>query len=436
MSTLKKLLIITYYWPPAGGPGVQRWLKLTKYLIALGYDLHILTLDPEKANYPLVDNSLDELDPSSYSLYRTDNFDIFNALKKFNKKAEYPYSGFANHKKISFLGKVIRVIRSHFFIPDPRKGWNKYAIAQAKNIIEEKNITHVITTSPPHSSQLIGLNLKKHFSHIKWFADLRDPWTDIYYYKEFFHSKWSASRDLSYEKEVIKYCDKLFVVGPHMKLLFANKYGIEIENKTEVIMNGYDASEINSSNTPSEDKYTIGYTGTLAKSYSIEGFLTALEKLKEFHSQLEVRFTGKIDPDYIDYIQKSSLKDIFIFKEHVSHSEAIDQMHESNLLLLGIPRHAHNKLHVSGKIFEYLASKRKIICIGPVDGDPALILKSVDAGSSYDYDDIEGIQEFLKKELQNWSQDKKNYQIESETSQYTRSKIAEKVASIIESESI
>ena len=175
---MKKILIITYYWPPSGGPGVQRWLKFSKYLPEFGYDPIIITVDPEKAEYPIKDHTLEQDVRAGQIVYRTDCSGIYEYYKKLTKAQSAPYSGFVNEGTPSLKQKIARFIRGNFFLPDARRGWNKHAYHQAIQIIQEEKIDAVITTGPPMSTHLVGQKLKKRF-HLHWIADFRDPWTDI-----------------------------------------------------------------------------------------------------------------------------------------------------------------------------------------------------------------------------------------------------------------
>lgn len=427
----KKILIITYYWPPAGGPGVQRWYKLCKYL-SKDLDIDLITLDPEKANYPVVDESLEEdFVNSRVNVIRTGNFDLFNFFKRFSKKAEYPISGFANSSsKLRFSQILARKLRSRFLIPDPRKFWNKYAIKSASKLISENDYEAVITTSPPHSSQLIGLELKKKFPKINWIVDLRDPWTDIYYYKDFMHSKRSAKTDLNYEKQVITKSDEILVVSEHMKILFENKYGAG--KKTSVIPNGFDIEDIQSISEPNQDLFKITYTGTLAADYNISPFLNVLEKLSKKHSEIRLVFVGRMDSNYRKKIETSKVNSIVSFNGHVTHQKAIDYMHASNMLLLVIPDHEHNKLHVSGKIFEYMASKRPILCLGPKDGDAAEIIFNTHSGKTINYENESEIECYIEEVFFKWKSDPNNFKINNTPESFSRRIISKDLLKILD----
>jgi glycosyltransferase involved in cell wall biosynthesis len=389
---MNKVLIVTYYWPPSGGAGVQRWLKFSKYLPEFGWEPIILTVDPEYAAYPVTDPSLKEDLPLALSVHTTP---ATNYFKIYNKdQTRIPSAGFANSIDNSFKGKILRFIRGNFFIPDPRRGWNKYAIQKACELIETEGIKNIITTSPPHSSQLIGLKIKKKYPKINWIADLRDPWTDIFYYKQFyptFISKWIDQR---YETGVLKETDKIITVGASLKKLFQLKVK-EIEKKTEVITNGYDEDDFPGSISSDPPIFTITYVGTLSDIYPVDGFLKALTGFKRKGNEFVLRFIGSVSQSQKDLILTVTGESNCEFISYVNHSAAIGFMLKTTALLLIIPDHQSNKSILTGKLFEYIAAGKPVICLGPSDGDAAEIIRNCGHGSTFDYSDSKAISEYL-----------------------------------------
>jgi glycosyltransferase involved in cell wall biosynthesis len=389
---MNKVLIVTYYWPPSGGAGVQRWLKFSKYLPELGWDPIVLTVDPECAAYPVTDFSLKEDLPSSVKVHLTPAINYFGIYKK--DKSKIPSAGFANSADNTLKGKILRFIRGNFFLPDPRKGWNKYAFKKACELIENEGIKHIITTSPPHSTQLIGLKIKKKYPTIKWIADLRDPWTDIYYYKQFYHAFFSKWIDLRLEESVLKKADKIITVGPSLKNLYSQKVKGTAE-KTEVITNGYDEDDFSGIKVTTPSMFTITYVGTLSDIYPVDGFLNALQIYKEKGNEFMLRFIGTVSQNQKDLIQSKTGDSILEFIPYVDHPSAIEFMLKTSVLLLIIPDHQSNKSIITGKLFEYIASGKPIICLGPDDGDAAGIMRSIGHGMTFSYTDSKGICEYL-----------------------------------------
>jgi glycosyltransferase involved in cell wall biosynthesis len=390
---MKKVLIVTYYWPPGSGAGVQRWLKFSKYISLSGWEPLILTVDPGYATYPAVDNSLEGDIPPGLRIYRTKATDYFRLYKK--DKSKIPSAGFAVNGKKGFPGKISRFIRGNFFIPDPRKGWNRYALRKACELIENEGISYLITTSPPHSTQLVGLRLKKRYPDIKWIADLRDPWTDIYYYDEFFPLSLARKIDSGYEKKVLESADRIITVGQSLKKLFASKIP-GLSDKISVICNGYDEEDFHGTEASKPGIFTISYTGTLSGSYPLNGFLKALSLFKEKGGNYRLRFTGAVSEEQKKLITSTEDKSAVEFNPYADHRKAIGYMMDSSALLLIIPDHRSNRSIITGKLFEYLATGLPVICLGPADGDAAEIIDYCGNGKTFDYEDSDGILKYIE----------------------------------------
>lgn len=417
-----KVLIITYYWPPSGGAGVQRWVKFARYLPEYGWEPYILTVDPRYAAYPVTDDSLCSEVPASVKIYHTRAKDYFTIFGK--DKSKIPSAGFARHKDESIKGKMLRFFRGNFFIPDPRKGWNRYAFKKACELITKFNIENVITTSPPHSTQLIGLKLRKAFPTVNWVADLRDPWTDIYYYKQFYHTSLAKRIDSFYEKEVLRNADKIITVGESLKKLFSSK--VEgTADKIEVITNGYDEEDFALPHPPEPGNFTITYVGTLSDAYPLHGLTDALSSIKD--TKFILRFIGAVSPRQKEFILNSPVSENAEFIHYVDHAAAIRYMRESSALLLIIPDHESNKAILTGKLFEYIAAGRPVICLGPEDGDAAGILKETAAGSCFRYDDINDMGEYLRELVH-----ARTRSVETARTKFSRRRLTGKLAVILD----
>ncbi|HZL11221.1 MAG TPA: glycosyltransferase [Prolixibacteraceae bacterium] len=423
---MKKVLIITYYWPPSGGAGVQRWLKFAKYLPEFGWQPVILTVDPKYASYPQRDESLlDEVDPSCM-VYSTKSFELYNLYKFISGKEEVPYGGFANESEEGLLQKVSKFLRGNFLLPDPRKGWNKYALKKAAELIREFNIDTVVTTSPPHSSQLVGLKLKQKFK-IRWIADLRDPWTDIFYYKQFNHTALARKIDKRYERKVVENADLLITVSEDVKRIFAEKSGSLVAAKTAVIPNGFDEDDFRITCIPEEAGKVITYTGTISEAYDVDKLLEALLLLSEdLKSRLLIRFVGKVPPSVEQKLRSTRLAVEFV--GYVNHTKSIEYLLRSDLLLLVIPKEKNNRGILTGKFFEYLASQKPVLAIGPTDGDLAKIILETQCGKLFDYEDKEGMLQFIQDQLNNPA----TVLNPVSANQYSRKELTRKIAGLLE----
>ena len=423
---MKKVLIITYYWPPSGGAGVQRWLKFAKYLPEYGWQPVILTVDPLYASYPQRDESLaGEIDPQCM-VYTTKSFELYNVYKFLSGKKEVPYGGFANESKEGLLQKASKFIRGNFLLPDPRKGWNRYALKKASELILQFNIDTVVTTSPPHSTQLIGLKLKQKFN-IKWIADLRDPWTDIYYYNQFKHTALARTIDLQYERKVVENADLLVTVSEDVKRIFAGKSSLPVAAKTVVIPNGFDEDDFLLKQVPAETKKVITYTGTISEAYPVDCFLQALSALDQgLKSQILIRFVGKVPPSVVQKFRNTQLEIELV--GYVDHPKSIEYLFRSTLLLLVIPEVKNNHGILTGKFFEYLASQKPILAIGPTKGDLAKIIQETNCGQLFDYQDAEGMRRFIVASLNNPVTEPS---VSERASQYSRKQLTGKIAQLL-----
>ncbi len=402
MKKVNKLLLCTYYWPPSGGAGVQRSLKFAKYLKDFDIETLILTVDENSATYPIIDNSLNKEVAKNLKVVKTKSQEPFSIYSKLKKEKEIPRSGFANSQKPNFSEKIMRFIRGNFFLPDARKGWNRFALKAARKLIPEEGIKAILTSSPPHSTQLIGLRLKKEFG-IPWIADLRDPWTDIYYYKYLYPTRLARFIDRRYERKVLENADRILVVSESIKNLFLKKSPKIKAEKIIVLPNGYDSEDFTDKPIIQNKDFTLSYTGTIAKTYPIEIFAQAcqdtfLDKKRKF----KLRFIGNTGEDTYAIFQKYSLLTHCEFIPNVDHKTSINYLTKSDALLLLIPDSKENKGILTGKLFEYLGSKKTILGIGPEDGDAAKIIRNCEAGEMFNSKALIKLNQYLDQLYRQW----------------------------------
>jgi glycosyltransferase involved in cell wall biosynthesis len=426
---MKRVLIITYYWPPSGGAGVQRWLKFIKYLPEFGWKPVILTVDPEYASYPVEDASLINEIPEGTEIIQTKSREFFTQYKKISGDNQIPYAGFANEQgPASFKQKIARFIRGNFLLPDPRKGWNRFALAAARNRIDKGDILAVITSSPPHSTQLIGLKLSKEYK-LPWIADFRDPWTDIYYYRKFYPTLIAHQRNLKMERSVLNGSTRILTVSDGFRDLFLKNCTAPAD-KFSIIPNGYDEADWGKQESKSGDKFTITYVGTLADSYNIDAFISVLKNLMNQNCQIHLRFVGTISLSHqkaFSFLPQEQIT----YTGYVDHETAIEYMKNTTLLLLVIPEHDTGKGILPGKIFEYLASENQIVGIGPEDGDAATILEETNGGKMFDFNNGDGMKKYLMEQYQNFQQDKPQSG-ENKYTRYSRRNLTSRLAEMLD----
>lgn len=401
MKAPHKVLFLTYYWPPSGGAGVQRTLKFVRYLPEFGIHPVVVTVDPYKASYPVQDESLLEEIPAHAEVYRTSSFEPLNYLAKFAGKEKVPYGGFSNTSGTSKFQYLLRWIRGNFFLPDARRGWVKYAVKTSAALIRKYGIDTVYISSPPHSSQLIGLKLKSMFPGIRWLADLRDPWTKIYYYPELLHTALAKKLDAGTERKVLKSADEIIVVSEAIKRDYAELGQIDA-GKIHVLPNGYDEENFSVQEKSPAREFIISYIGTLAESYNPLSLLEVLGRFTKQHTGIKLRFVGVQAPAVRRMMEEHGLMPVTEFIAYVPHLEAIQFMQQSAVNLLLIPDSKGAEGILTGKLFEYLGAEKPILGIGPAKGDAAAIVNECAAGKFFERNEQAQILAWLEEQYASW----------------------------------
>lgn len=397
-----KILIITYYWPPCGGAGVQRWLKFSKYLPEMGWEPYVVTVDPGYATFPATDRSLEAEVHPAVKVYKTKAVNWFKLFSVGNHSQKTPNSDNVSTlmPRPSLAARISRFIRGNFFIPDPRRGWNRYAVRMAAKLIREEGIRYIVTTSPPHSTQLIGLKLKREFPHLKWIADLRDPWTDIFYYDMFYPTALSRALDSRMEKSVLSEADLVTTAGYFLGGAKSKKYNLDT-GKIMPLLNGFDEDDFK---IPAPEKgaiFTITYAGSISNRYPVESFIRATIETMNSGREIRIRFIGSSDDTIKEIFRKELPAGTAEFLSYVNHPEIIKHMLESHMLLLVIPDHKKNKTIIPGKLFEYIRSGNPVLSIGPPDSDVAQILVETAAGRNFSPGDWKGMFNYILSVIKN-----------------------------------
>lgn len=420
---MKKILIITYYWPPSGGPGVQRVLKLVKYLPEFGWQPIVLTV--ENGNYPSIDNTLLKEIPIGCNVYKTKSFEPFELYKTFTgKKSNEKIPTFVLNKgeNENFTEKVSKWLRANIFVPDAKIGWINGIVRDGLRIVENEKPDLIFSSSPPHSLQIGAMRLAKK-TGLKWIADFRDPWSNAFWQKDINRMSIAAKRDLKFEHRVLSAADHITTVSNSVVNLFK---GI-VNNNYSVLYNGFDESDF-IQKKQKKDKFVISYTGTLGQSQIIDNFIKAVSELNnEIKQKIEINFYGSFHPS-VKFLL-NSVKEINIYP-NVPHEKAVEIMLNSDILLLVIPNSSNNKGIVTGKIFEYMATKNFILGIGPIDGDASEILHRTNTGKIFSYK--HDLKPIITEQFYRWQNDEELIINQIEVSKFSRKKTAEQFACIFE----
>lgn len=378
----KKLLIITYYFPPAGGPGVQRWLKFVKYLPEFG--VQPIVYVPENPTYPIIDEGLVGEISDKVIVLKNKIWEPYQLASIFSKnKTKKISSGiFPQKKKQTFLDKTFLWVRGNLFIPDARVFWVKPSVSYLEKYIKENNIDTIVTSGPPHSLHLIGLELKEKLG-VKWFADFRDPWTTIGYHKALRLSAYADKKHKKLESKVLNTADTIIVTSRTTKTEFE-----AITNKPiSVITNGYDVENVEKQTL--DTKFTLAHIGSFLSDrnppFLWECLVELLNEIPDFKTHLEIKLIGAVSQEVLDAISQFKLNDYLNLLGYVSHHEAIAHQKKSQVLLLIEINSEDTKSIIPGKLFEYMVSNRPIIAIGPQGSDFADIIKETNTGVFFDY---------------------------------------------------
>lgn len=389
---MKKVLIITYYWPPAGGPGVQRWLKFVKYLP--GFGIEPIVYIPENPTYPLLDKGLlNEVSPD-VTILKNKIIEPYGWASAFSKSSTKKISsGIIPHKrKQSFLQRIMLWVRGNLFIPDARVLWVKPSVSYLSRYIVENGIDTIITTGPPHSLHLIGLKIKeKH--NVKWIADFRDPWTTIGYHKALKLSSFAAQKHRTLEKQVLTTADTILVTSPTTK----QEFQVLTTKPIAVITNGYDVETI--AKQPLDEKFTIAHIGSFLSERNPRILWKAFSELiaenVDFETHFQLKLIGAVSREVLDAIEEFRLSGYVNNMGYVSHKDAVAEQRKSQVLLLVEIDSEETKCIIPGKLFEYLVSERPIIAIGPEEADFSSIIKTTNTGVFITYDDKDKLKDSI-----------------------------------------
>lgn len=389
----KKALIITYYWTPSGGPGVQRWLKFVKYLPDFG--IKPIVYVPENPTYPIIDHNLSE-DIKQPTVLKQPIKEPYALASIFSKsKTKSISSGIVPSKrKQGLLDRTMLYVRGNFFIPDARVLWVKPSVEYLENYIKENNIQTIITTGPPHSLHLIGLGLKERLD-LKWIADFRDPWTNIVYHKDLKLSESSKKKHIELELKVLNTADQIIVTSPSTKLEFSRK----TKQPIEVITNGYDVEKIEK--RPLDQKFSLAHIGSFLSERNPRILWKALKELvkenQDFKTDFQLKLIGIVSDEVMDAIKEFGLASYVHKTNYLPHVTSVAEQRTSQVLLLVESDSEQTKAILPGKLYEYMASNRPILAIANDESDIRKIIEHTNTGVFCSYTEMDKVKETIQK---------------------------------------
>ncbi len=397
----KNLLLINYYWPPSGGPAVQRWLSLTAELAKLGWNIWVVTVDEKYATYQLYDESLVRQVHPAVQVVKTKTIEPFGLFKLLFGKKSIPAPGFANEANPSIIKKATRFLRGNLFIPDPRKYWKNFAVKAAEKLIKDHDINLVITAGPPHSTHFIGKALKQKLG-IKWVCDFHDLWTDVIYYDLLFHLPVVKKLDNKLQREILETCDHILTVGEKYKEKLLSKSMKIAPEKISLARIGYADNLFKEQTLQSKNEFIVGYVGSIAEYYQPEIFFEAIQSIAQKDAKVKLLFAGVASPVIKNLVDKYGLQSSFIDMGYVLHEKAVQLMQQSTVLLLINPVTKDEAMVIPGKIYEYLATGNPIINITKKDSETALLISESNAGMTFERNELEPLKMYLNELYNLW----------------------------------
>ena len=398
---MKRVLIISYYWPPTGGSGVQRWVKFAKYLPDEGWQPVIYT--PENPEQLALDHSLEAEIPEGIEILKTHITEPYELYKKFLRRSGHSKETIevnpVNAQDKSFAQKAAMWVRGNLFRPDPRCLWINPSVRYLKKYLEENPVDLIVSTGPPQSMHLIGRKLAEK-TGIPWIADFRDPWTKIFYFKHLSMTRATEKWHKKMERKVLDEASAVVAVSP----LVQQEFQSMTQTPVELITNGYDECDFplgkdNEAVGGPEKDFTITHTGLFAAdgNPTVLWDVLAEKCAKEpaFEKALKIKLIGKTDNQIIDSIRKNGLSDKLIDLGYLPHSEAVEEQRKASLLILPLRKEPEYKAVLPGKLFEYLASWRPVLGIGQTDGAMSMILNTTKTGVVLEWEDKASISRFI-----------------------------------------
>ena len=392
----KRLLIITYYWPPTGGSGVQRWVKFSKYLPQFGWQPVIYT--PENPEQLARDESLLADIPACAEVIKTHITEPYAVYRRLTGGKPGEEVNPVNAQKKSWKKRLSLWIRGNCFIPDPRIGWVRPSVRYLKEYLREHPVDAVVTTGPPQSMHLIGRGLKRALG-VRWIADFRDPWTEMFYYKHLGLTAASDRRQHRLEQSVLDEADAVISVTP----LVQKDFQAKTRTPVVLITNGFDEDDFPELSAPDREiKFRLVHTGLFAADGNPLNLWDALARRcaadPAFRARLEIRLAGKVDAAVTDAIRARGLGDNLVELGYLPHDETVREQRAADILLLPLRQEPEYAKVLPGKIFEYLAARRPVLGIGQEDGAAAAVLRDAGAGEMFDWDKQDELLAFLDAE--------------------------------------
>lgn len=429
----RKVLIITYYWPPSGGSGVQRWLKFVKYLHRSGWEPIVFT--PENPSFTLQDPSLANDVPASVEVLRLpiwEPYELFQRLAKLTGKKQLAPTDLISSGRKTLFQKFSSWVRGNLFIPDARVFWVKPASTFLRDFIRHNQIDKIITTGPPHSIHLIGLKLKKENPALQWVADFRDPWSEWDLLDTLSLTSFARKRHRVLEQRVLRAANRVVTIAPfHVKRF--QQLG---KRAVDLITNGFDEEDFAKVVKIRTLQFTIRHIGLVDELRDPRPVMQAIAKIgasdPSILARIRIEFIGSVNSVFREWVDEHPvLREVTHFVSYMPHDALVKLFGSTDLQLLVLAHTAIAPGNLPGKFFEYLASGNPILTIGPGEGDAGEILRETGVGEIFERSDLVGIEKYLLKKIDDWA--KGTGSVVGNARSYTREHLTRQLIQVLES---
>ena len=389
---MKRVLVIAYYWPPSGGSGVQRWVKFVKYLPSSGWEPVVFA--PENADYPSLDPSLQAEVPPQVEVLRGRIWEPYAAYRKLTGAKSTQVTEISSGRK-TWKQRLSLWIRGNLFVPDPRVGWVRPSVKTLRAYLAQHPVDVMVTTGPPHSVHLIGLQLHR-ATGIPWIPDFRDPWSRMYYLKYLPMTGCTWRKLRAQEQTVLDSCNTVLACTP----LVQEEFQAQTTTPVACITNGFDEEDFASPAPVPDGFFNLTHTGLFAADgnplllWKVLGQMAA--EVTGFRQALRLRLVGKVDAEVLQAIAAEGLADNVVAPGPCNHAAAVREQRSASVLLLPLRQDPQYRPILPGKLFEYLAARRPILGIGQEDGAMARVIDSASAGITAGWDNAGAVRQFLE----------------------------------------
>lgn len=401
LPDVTRVLILTYYWPPAGGAGVQRWLKHCRYLRDFGWEPLVYTAS--NPDLSVADEGLHRDVPDGIEVWSTrvkEPYDLYRRLTGAPEKAPVGH-GFSGGSK-GWKQRMGMWVRANLFIPDAKMLWIKPSVSFLERKLTSNPVDLIISTGPPHTMHMIAMQLQ-HRTGIRWLADFRDPWTNNDFYNRLPLTKWADKQHRKLEEKVLRSADAVVTVSP----TWAKEFTQLADRKVEVVTNGYDEQDMTKKNSVDKERFIIHHIGSMYEDRNPAALWQALAELSDeddtFRSLLRIKLTGNTEASVVESIHRYGLGEQLDASPYQAHEKVTSEMGSAAILLLLLNDSPDIEGRIPGKLFEYLAARRPILCIGSKTGDSATIIRETGAGTSHNFNETEALKQTIQRYFQVWS---------------------------------